>query len=124
MRSYARTDRVASLIKDELGGLIVNEVGDPRVHSCVITAVKVTADMSIARVYVRSLVSDEQGQARQELLKGLGKAAGFLRAQLGHRVRLQRTPTLEFFYDDTPDEAARVEAILAKLALEKKASDS
>lgn len=118
MRPYKRTERIASLIKEILGSLIVTEVGDPRVQSCVITHVKVSADMSIARIYVRSLISDEQG--RQELLTGLASAAGFLRSALGHRIRLLRIPELKFHYDETPDEAARVEAIIASLASREK----
>ena len=113
MRSYKRTDRVASLIREAIAQLMVTDVRDPRVRESVVTHVMVTADLAIARIYVRSLVSDPQGE--QELLKGLGRASGFLRAELGRRVHLARIPTLEFYYDETPDEAAHVDEIMAHL---------
>lgn len=118
MRSYRRTDRVASLVKDAMSELLVYEVGDPRVHDAVVTHVHVTADLSIARVYVRSLVSDAQGRA--ELMAGLEASRGFLRSRLVQRVQLMRAPSLEFFYDEQEDQAARVDAILDRLAHEKR----
>jgi ribosome-binding factor A len=117
MRSYKRTDRIASLVKDAMSELLVFEVMDPRVHDAVVTHVHVTADMSIARIYVRSLVSDEQGKA--ELMAGLDACRGFIRSRLVQRVRLMRAPSLEFFYDEQEDEAARVDAILDRLSREK-----
>lgn len=117
MRPFRRADRIASLIKDAMSELLVFEVGDPRVRDAVVTHVRVTADMSIARVYVRSLVSDEQGRA--SLMEGLSASCGFLRTRLVKRVRLMRAPELEFYYDDQEDEAARVDAILERLARER-----
>ena len=113
MRSYKRTDRVAQLIREAIAELLVTSVNDPRVRDAVVMTVRITADLMIARIYVRSLVSSLQ--ARQELLAGLGRASGFLRAELGRRVHLQRLPVLEFYYDETPDEVAHVDEILAHL---------
>jgi len=118
MRAYKRTDRIASLVKDAMSELLVFEVGDPRVHDAVVTHVHVTADLSIARVYVRSLVSNDQ--AKTELMAGLEASRGFLRSRLVSRVNLMRAPQLEFFYDEQEDQAARVDAILDRLAHEKK----
>lgn len=118
MKSFKRTDRVGSLIRDALSELFLFEVQDPRVKQAVVTQVKVTPDFSLARVYVRSLQgSDAQG--RQELLLGLGKCKGFLRSALGKKIDLLRIPVLEFFFDETPDEAARIEVMLAQLRVDK-----
>jgi len=114
MRTWKRTDRIASLIKDALSEMLVLDVSDPRVHDAVVTHVRVSGDLSIARVYVRSIVSDEQ--SRGELLTGLEAAGGFLRSGLAHRVKLFRVPELQFFYDDQEDEAARLDAILEELS--------
>ena len=118
MRSYKRSDRVASLIKDALSEILVLAVGDPRVVDAVVTFVKVSPDFSIARVHVRSLVSDDQG--RTSLMAGLAASRAYLRTELAHRVLLPRMPQLEFYYDNVEDEAARLEVILDRLALERK----
>jgi ribosome-binding factor A len=113
MRSYKRSERVASLIRDALSELILLECGDPRTRGAVITNVRVSDDMSIARVYVRSIAGDDQG--RKEVLDGLYSSRAFLRQALLKRVQLVKAPTLIFHFDDVPDEAARIEALLAGL---------
>lgn len=114
MRSYKRTDRLAALIKQAMAELFLFEVCDPRVHSAVVTHVFVTSDMGLARVYVRPIAgADEQG--RHELMAGLNRSKSFLRGALGKRVRLMRVPQLEFFFDDVPDEVARIDQIMAEL---------
>jgi len=113
MKPFKRTDRIASEIRGALGMLIVSEIEDPRVRMGVVTGVTVTADMSLCRVYVRSIQGDPQGRA--ELLAGLQKSSAFLRRELAHRVTMLRMPKLEFYYDDVPDQAARVEELLFRL---------
>lgn len=113
MKPFARTERIGREIQEVLGHLLVTEVRDPRVQGAVVTRVQVTADMSLARVYVRPLQGDEQG--RQELMKGLGACKGFLRRGVGRRVHLLRVPVLEFHYDEVPDQVARVSYLLSHL---------
>lgn len=113
MKPFARAERIGREIQEVLGSLLVVEVMDPRVRGAVVTRVKVTADMSLARVYVRPLQGDDQG--RQELMKGLQACRGFLRREVGQRVHLLRVPTLEFHYDEVPDQAARVADLLEHL---------
>lgn len=110
MKPFKRTDRIASEIRGALAMLILSEIEDPRVRMGVVTGVKVTADMSLCRVYVRSIQGDAQGKA--ELLAGLQKSSAFLRRELAQRVSMLRMPKLEFYYDDVPDQAARVEELL------------
>jgi ribosome-binding factor A len=117
MRPYKRADRIASLIKDALSEALVFAVNDPRVHNAVVTHVSVAPDMSVARVYVRSLVSTPE--SREELLTGLKASRSFLRGEVGRKVYLQRTPALDFFYDDQEDEAAAVDVVLDRLARER-----
>jgi ribosome-binding factor A len=113
MKGFKRTDRVGSLMRDILSETLLTSVGDPRVRDVTITRVTVTADFSLARVYVRALGADQGG--REEALKGLASARGFLRAEVGQRIRLLRVPQLEFHYDDLPEEIERVERILDSL---------
>lgn len=114
MRSYKRTDRIASLIKQAMSELFLFEVRDPRVRTAVVTHVFVTADMGLARVYVRPIAGADQ-QGRKELMAGLNKSKAFLRGALCKRVQLMRAPQLEFFFDEVPDEVARIDELLANL---------
>ncbi len=115
MRTYRRTDRVASLLRETLSEVLLTEVRDPRVQDVVVTRVQVTADLSLCRVYVRTL---QQGDACARAMEGLRACAGFLRHEVGARVRLLRTPRLEFFHDDLPDKVAAVEALIEKVRVE------
>lgn len=113
MKTYRRTDRVASLLKEALSELLLFSVRDPRVQGVVVTRVQVTADLSLCRVHVRTL-----GEARAEAMEGLRACAGFLRREVGARVRLLRTPRFEFFHDDLPEQVAAVEALIEKVRRE------
>lgn len=115
MKAYRRTDRVGSLLKEALSELILFSVRDPRVQGVVVTRVRVTADLSVCRVYVRTLAD---GEARAQALQGLRACAGFLRHEVGARVRLLRMPRLEFFHDDLPEQVAAVEALIEKVRRE------
>lgn len=89
-------------------------VRDPVVGHVVISAVRVTDDLSIARVYVRVL--EEIGPDRQDaVVHALERATGFLRKELGHRLGLRHVPALEFYWDDVVDSALRIESILDEI---------
>lgn len=98
--------RVAELIRRELLVLLRNEVRDPRIHRVVITRVRVSPDLSAAKVYV-SLTSDEQDQ--QRVLAGLHHAAGFLRSALGARLNLRLIPKLFFIREAALQDEQRTE---------------
>jgi ribosome-binding factor A len=114
-RGFRRADRVAEQIRSELMDMLLRgSVRDRAVSDVVISAVRVTDDLSIARVYVRVL--GEIGPDRQEaLVNALGRAAGFLRRELGHRLQLRHVPSLEFYWDDVVDSALRIESILDEI---------
>ncbi len=93
-KDYARTDRIAEQIQRELAGLIRLEVKDPRVQKVTITGVEVTNDYSHAKVFYTTLDG-----ASKQLQEGLERAAGFLRSQLAHAMKLRIIPQLHFVYD-------------------------
>src|SRR6185295_12267249 len=97
---------------------IAREVHDPGVGFVTITRVRVTLDLQLARVYYTSL-GDEK--ARRETARALGRAAPFLRRQVGQRLRLRRVPELEFFYDESVAHQDRIEQILQELKAEEAA---
>jgi ribosome-binding factor A len=98
-------EAIRQVIGEAVGGL-----RDPRVGFITVTDVKTSADLSHARVFVSVLGDDAQ---RESSMAGLRSAHGHLQRRIGSELKLKRTPTLEFVYDDTLDRALRVEALLA-----------
>ena len=92
-----RSVRVAEQIHHELAQLIAREVKDPRVGMVTLTSVEITPDYAHATVYFTVLPGDPETVARS--LEGLRRSAGFLRAQIGRRVRIHTTPELRFVHD-------------------------
>ena len=95
--SRGRPKKVADLIQRELSELIRLEVRDPRVGMLTITSVDVSPDLSHAKVFVTLLEKSKV----EDTLQGLQRAAGFLRSQLAHRMKLYTTPELRFVYDES-----------------------
>ena len=100
-QEYSRTQRVADQIQRELAALIQREVKDPRVGMATVSAVEVSRDLSHAKVFVTILNGDEDQQEIAESVKALNNASGFLRSQLGQRMKLRIVPTLRFHFDDS-----------------------
>jgi ribosome-binding factor A len=117
-KGFRRADRVAERIRSELMELLLRgSVRDPAAKDVVVSAVRMTDDLSIARVYVRVL--EEIGADRQDaVVDALGRANGFLRRELGHRLQLRHVPSLEFYWDDVVDSALRIESILDEIRKE------
>lgn len=91
-----RTDRIADQLRAELATLLLREVRDPRVALASVTRVQVSRDLGHARVWISVLGDDE---ARQNAMIGIEHAKGFLRSQIGRRLRLRVTPELAFELD-------------------------
>ena len=100
-QEYSRTQRVADQIQRELAALIQREVKDPRVGMATVSAVEVSRDLSHAKVFVTVSNGGEDQQEITESVKALNNASGFLRSQLGQRMKLRIVPTLRFHFDDS-----------------------
>jgi len=100
-QEYSRTQRVADQIQRELAALIQREVKDPRVGMATVSAVEVSRDLSHAKVFVTILNGGEDAHEITESVKALNNASGFLRSQLGQRMKLRIVPTLRFHFDDS-----------------------
>lgn len=119
-KGFRRADRVSERIRSELMELLLRgSVRDPAAKDVVVSAVRMTDDLSIARVYVRVL--EEIGADRQDaVVEALGRASGFLRRELGQRLQLRHVPSLEFYWDDVVDSGLRIETILDEIKEEPK----
>lgn len=104
-----RMRRVDEAIRQVIGEVVAGELKDPRVGFVTVTDVRTSADLSHARVYV-SVLGDEP--AREATLAGLRSAHGYMQRRVASELRLKRTPTLDFIYDETTDRAMRLEALL------------
>jgi len=107
-----RANRVAEQMKKELGDILITKIKDPRVGFVTITDVEVTGDLQQATVYI-SVLGDEK--EKQDSLLGLSKAKGFIRSEIGRRIRLRKTPELIFEFDEALERGNRIETILRDL---------
>lgn len=118
MRASGRMRRVDEAIRQVLGDAVTGELKDPRVGFVTVTDVRTSPDLRHARVYV-SVLGESGGASgeiqRETTLDGLRSAHGYLQGRLASELRLKRTPTLEFAYDDTTDRALRVDALLDEI---------
>lgn len=106
-----RLERLSALVHQELGLLLVGRAKDPTLAKVTITGVKVTPDLDVARVYYVA----PAGEA-ETLRRDLGRAAPFLRRELGARLRLKRTPELRFEPDEAFEQGLKIESILRELS--------
>jgi ribosome-binding factor A len=112
MPSGIRLQRIADRIRQELSEVLIREINDPRLQQIYVTDVKVDRELAYADVYVSAV----EGTSRSaDVLAGLESASGFLRRTLAARVELRAFPRLRFHWDVTPENADRLEKILAEL---------
>jgi ribosome-binding factor A len=115
-----RIARLNEQLKRELSELIRREVRDPRIGPVSVTRVQVSADLSVARVFVLLAGSEA---ARVASLNGLDAAAAFLRRTLGRMLRVRRVPELRFQEDRSLEHARRIESILDEVLPEQDETD-
>ena len=115
-----RQQRVSSLLFEELSILIDGELSDPKLTMARVTEVVVSQDLRSAKVYVSH--QDEDVDQR-EVVAALRRATPYLRGELATRLSLRAVPELIFYYDDSPERAARIEELLQQIAAERETSD-
>jgi ribosome-binding factor A len=107
-----RAERLADRIRAEVAEIVSAELKDPRIGFATVTSVDMSADLQHARVSVSVLGNAE---AQQKSLEGLISATGYVRRELGLRLRLRRIPELAFVLDRAAEEDAKLESLLQKL---------
>ena len=116
--SHLRASRVGEEIKREVTQMIRDELKDPRIGFVTVTSVEVTPDIRYARIYISVLGSAED---TKQTLTALNKARGFVRTELGKRIRLRYTPEVEFRFDESIEHGARIMELLGEV---KEAEDA
>lgn len=107
-----RTEKVASLLKEEIGAILQREYNRPSLGLTTVVDVRVTPDLRIAKVYF-SVYGPEA--VRKKTMDFLEKEKPEIRSLLARRIRIRFMPALEFFRDDTLDKVDRINEILKKI---------
>ncbi|WP_071459484.1 30S ribosome-binding factor RbfA [Bacillus massilinigeriensis] len=115
-----RVNRVGEQMKKELGDIIGRKIKDPRIGFVTVTDVEVTGDLQQAKVFISVLGDATQ---KENTLKALAKAKGFIRSEIGRRIRLRKTPEITFEFDQSIDYGHRIDTLLHQVQLEHKDSD-
>jgi len=111
MADFKRSSRVAEFLKKEISDIIRRELKDPLVGMATVSQVRLTDDLSFARIFI-SIIGDEK--TRERSLKGLTRAQKFVRAELARRSNLRHVPDFTFVLDDSVDYAVNIEALIRK----------
>lgn len=104
--------RVAEEMKKEIADILRNEVKDPRVGFVTITSVELSTDLRTAKIFV-SIFGDKEEQ--RKCLEALHKATGFVRREIGRRIKLRHIPELVFKFDSSIEHGDKIARLLSKI---------
>ncbi|MES1025419.1 30S ribosome-binding factor RbfA [Gloeocapsa sp. BRSZ] len=123
MATSRRVSRVAELIKREVSQMLLHDIKDDRVGAGMVsvTDVDVSGDLQHAKIFVSIYGTDE---ARAETMAGLKSATGYVRSELGQRVRLRRTPEIVFQEDRSIERGNRVLSLINQLNQNRQIDDA
>jgi ribosome-binding factor A len=113
-REFKRTDRVAEQLQRELAQIIQLEIKDPRVGMVTVCAVDLSRDLHYATVYVTFLGIEETIDATQSAIDVLNEAAGFIRIQIGKRMRMRAVPHVKFLFDESISRGRDLSSLISK----------
>ena len=111
-----RVERIAEQLREELSQILATEVRDPGVGLVTVTRVKVTADLSLARVYWTTL---GEAAERKKTATALARTAPYVKHLLSQRLTLRRAPDVQFLFDESVAAQDRIERILQDLKTER-----
>ncbi len=111
-----RSEKVADLIQKEISQMLVKSIKDPRIGFVTITKVTVSEDCRFAKVFFSVAGSPAE---RERSMKGLHSAKGYVRKELGRRVRLRYTPEIIFQFDPSIEYAIHMEELIQRIHQEK-----
>ena len=115
-----RVEKVQELMKQEVSQIILRELKDPRIGFVTVTSVECTGDLREAKIYV-SLMGNEQQV--KDCWAGLTSSLGYIRREIGKRIRLRFTPEISLAIDKSLDYSAHIQELLLKIKAEEAAKD-
>ncbi len=118
--SELRVRKIQEFIKQEVGSMLLRDLKDPRLGFITVTGVKLTGDLREAVIYVSLFGKDEEKAASME---ALNQAKGFIRRELGQRLKIYYTPTIAFEVDTSLDYGMHIDGLLKKIQKEESHED-
>lgn len=112
MAKQLRIEKLQELIKQEMSKMLLKELKDPRIGFVTVTDVEMTGDLREAKIYVSIMGGEEQVK---NSLEGLNSALGFIRREIGQRVRLRFTPEISFALDTSLDYGDHIQKLLLQV---------
>ncbi len=106
-----KIERIASMLEKEISYILMMEVKDADIKFVTVTGVKVSSDLSYAKVYV-TVLDDSK---KESTMKALKDASGFIRHELYDRVDIRHIPELEFIYDESIAYGKKIEDIIEEI---------
>ena len=106
---FKRADKVGDLIRKEISEILLSDLKDPRIGFVTITKVAVSDDLRAARVYYSVFGGEDQ---KEDSYQGLESAKGYIKRELGRRVRLKYIPDINFLFDDSLEYGEHIEELL------------
>ena len=114
--SQLRVEKVQELMKQEISSIILRELKDPRIGFVTVTSVECTGDLREAKVYVSLMGSEQQVK---DCWQGLQSSLGFIRREIGRRIRLRFTPEISFMLDKSLDYSDHIQKLLLQIQSEE-----
>ena len=105
-----KIDRLSNTVLEVLSKIIFEEVKNPLLKSVILTSVKITNDLSFAKVYFTCMNED-----KEKVIAELNEAKGFLRSKLSQNIDIRHTPELVFEFDNSIEYGMNIESIIAKI---------
>jgi ribosome-binding factor A len=113
-----RVERLNSFLRQEISDIVQRYIKDPRLGTFVsVTSVEITKDMRYAKVFISRYGTDLE---KADTIKALESASGYIRHELGERMKTRRIPELSFRLDNTMEKAAKVLKIINDISTEEK----
>jgi len=111
-----RSDKVADLIQKEISEMLLRGLKDPRIGFVTITKVAVSEDCRTAKIYFSVTGSPED---RERSTEGLNSAKGYVRKELGRRIRMKYTPDISFQFDPSIEYAIHIGEVIEQIRKER-----
>ena len=116
MSNQLRIEKLQELIKQEIGKILLMDIKDSRIGFVTVTGVEMTGDLREAKVFVSIMGNDEQIKTSWE---GLQSALGFIRREIGKRIKIRFTPEISFELDKSLDYSEHIQKLLLKVKAEE-----
>lgn len=115
MSNHLRIEKLQELIKQEVSKMLLMDIKDSRIGFVTVTGVEMTGDLREAKIYVSIMGNDEQIKSS---LEGLQSALGFIRREIGRRIKIRFTPEISFALDKSLDYSEHIQKLLLQIEQE------